>query len=322
MRHVRHGGLRSRLGASVLAIFTACAAVVGLAGSAGAATRPGSAAVTARPLTGTVDVRKQLRELEASYQGRIGAFAIDTGTGRTISYRGGERFPSRSTFKAIVCGAIVAKARTSDHGLLGRTLHWTAQEVVSDSPITGLPENIKNGMTVERLCHAAITVSDNTAGNLLLKQIGGPAGLTRYYRSLGDPVGRLDRWEPELNDWKPGEKRDTIKPAFMARDLQKLTLGSTLVADDRQRLNGWLRASTTGAERIRAGLPQNWIVGDKTGGAAGAYAPGSDIAVAWPPSGAPLIIAVYTNRDDPGATMDNSVIAKTATLLARGLGRA
>ncbi|MFI9596086.1 class A beta-lactamase [Nonomuraea sp. NPDC052265] len=301
-----------------MAIATALAAVAGLGAPAGAETRPASAA---QPVTGAAEVKKQLRALELSYQGRIGAYAIDTGTGKTLSYRGGESFPSRSTFKAILCGAVLAKARTTDPGLLERTLRWTAQEVVTNSPITGLPANTKNGMTAERLCHAAITVSDNTAGNVLLKQIGGPAGLTRYYRSLGDPVGRLDRWEPELNDWKPGEKRDTIKPAFMARSLHKLTVGQALQPKDRQRLNDWLRASTTGPERIRKGLPSTWTVGDKTGGAAGAYAPGSDIAVAWPPTGAPLIIAVYTNRDDPAAAMDDSVIAKTATLLARGLGR-
>ncbi|MFI6927088.1 class A beta-lactamase [Nonomuraea spiralis] len=300
------------------AIATALAAVAALGAPAGAEARPASAA---RPVSGTAEVKEQLRALEVSYRGRIGAYAIDTGTGKTLSYRGGELFPSRSTFKAILCGAILTKARTTDPGLLQRTLHWTAQEVVANSPITELPENVKNGMTVDRLCHAAITVSDNTAGNVLLKQIGGPAGLTRYYRSLGDPVGRLDRWEPELNDWKPGEKRDTVKPAFMARSLSKLTVGDTLEPKDRQRLNEWLRASTTGPERIRKGLPSTWIVGDKTGGAAGAYAPGSDIAVAWPPTGAPLIIAVYTNRDDPAATMDDSVIAKTATFLARGLGR-
>lgn len=321
MTHLRHRRLQAGLGVCVLATTTAFATAAGAAGPAGADTRLAPTAVTTPPLTSTADVKKHIRELEVAYQGRIGAFAIDTGTGRTISYRGGERFPSRSTFKAILCGAILAKARTTDPGLLNRTLRWKAEDVVVDSPITGLQENIENGMTTERLCHAAITVSDNTAGNVLLKQIGGPAGLTRYYRSLGDPIGRLDRWEPELNIWKPGEKRDTVKPAFMARNLEKLTVGNTLVPEDRQRLNDWLRASTTGLTRIRAGLPPNWIVGDKTGGGAGAYAPGSDIAVVRPPSGAPLIIAVYTNRDDPSATIDNSVIAKTATLLAGGLGR-
>jgi beta-lactamase class A len=330
MRHVHPRGIRTKLGVSVLAISTvltgaACGAGSSTVGERAALTgttaQRGVGATGAPEIWGAADVRKELRELETSYQGRIGAFALDTGTGKTISYRAHERFPSRSTFKAILCGAILNKARTTDPGLMERTLRWTKEDVVSDSPITGDEENIKNGMTVERLCQAAITVSDNTAGNVLLKQIGGPRGLTRYYRSLGDPVGRLDRWEPALNDWKPGEKRDTILPALMARNLQKITLGGALVPHDRQRLNGWLRASTTGYQRIRAGLPKDWTVGDKTGGGAGAYAPGSDIAVAWPPSGAPLIIAVYTNRNSADATMDNSVIATTASLLARGLIR-
>ncbi|MDR8411047.1 class A beta-lactamase [Nonomuraea sp. 3-1Str] len=325
MRQIHHttSRLRTKLGASVLAISTAFAGAAWSAGPATADARVAfTQATTQTSVTGArADFRKELRALEASYQGRIGAFALDTGTGKTIAYRAHERFPSRSTFKAFVCGAILTKARTTDPGLLERTLHWTQDDVVVDSPITGLKENVENGMTVERLCHAAITVSDNTAGNLLLKQIGGPSGLTRYYRSLGDPIGRLDRWEPELNDWKPGEKRDTILPALMARNLQKITLGGALTAQDKERLNGWLRASVTGTKRIRAGVPTDWTVGDKTGGGAGAYAPGSDIAVVWPTSGAPLIIAVYTNRTDPDAVMDNSVIARTATVLARALGR-
>ncbi|GAA3171557.1 class A beta-lactamase [Nonomuraea roseoviolacea] len=317
MRHVHPlRKVLTRLGAPLLAISTVFAGAVVSAGP------PAVAAVAAQPPGVTAgDVARRLRELETAYHGRIGAFAIDTGTGKTLAYRAHERFPSRSTFKAIVCGAILDKARRTDPGLLERTLRWTKDDVVVDSPITGLQENIDNGMTVERLCHAAITVSDNTAGNLLLKQIGGPAGLTRYYRSLGDPIGRLDRWEPELNDWKPGERRDTIMPALMARNLQKITLGGALKAEDRDRLNGWLRASVTGTKRIRAGLPADWTVGDKTGGGAGAYAPGSDIAVAWPPTGAPIVIAVYTNRTDPDATMDNGVVSATASVLARGLGR-
>ncbi|GAA2315133.1 hypothetical protein GCM10010149_78580 [Nonomuraea roseoviolacea subsp. roseoviolacea] len=192
MRHVHPlRKVLTRLGAPLLAISTVFAGAVVSAGP------PAVAAVAAQPPGVTAgDVARRLRELETAYHGRIGAFAIDTGTGKTLAYRAHERFPSRSTFKAIVCGAILDKARRTDPGLLERTLRWTKDDVVVDSPITGLQENIDNGMTVERLCHAAITVSDNTAGNLLLKQIGGPAGLTRYYRSLGDPIGRLDRWEP------------------------------------------------------------------------------------------------------------------------------
>jgi beta-lactamase class A len=201
-----------------------------------------------------------------------------------------------------------------------RTLKWKATDVVSHSPVTGRPENVENGLTPDELCHATITTSDNTAANVLLKQIGGPAGMTRYYRSLGDPVGRLDRYETALNDWKPGEKRDTITPAFIARDLRKLTVGKALVPEDRRRLIDWMKANTTGGERIAAGLPTGWTVGDKTG-TGGVYGTASDIAIAWPPSGAPVILAVYIRRGAADAAVDDAAIAKAAALLVRGLGR-
>ncbi|TXK39521.1 class A beta-lactamase [Nonomuraea sp. C10] len=281
----------------------------------------GPQAAVAAPAGREDGVRAELRRLEASYQGRIGAFAIDTGTGKTFGHRAGERFPSNSTFKAVLCGAILDKARTEDPGLMKRVLRWTKKDVVDHSPVSGLPENIRNGMTPDRLCHATITQSDNTAANVLLKQIGGPAGMTRYYRSLGDRAGRLDRWETELNDWKPGEKRDTITPASMARDLKKITVGDALVAADRKRLTDWMRATETGKERIFAGLPKGWTAGDKTG-TGGVYGTASDIAIAWPPSGAPVIIAVYIQRPSADAEVDNGVIARTASLLVRGLGKA
>ncbi|MFC5753267.1 class A beta-lactamase [Actinomadura rugatobispora] len=321
MRHVHHRGLRAKLGASALAITTLFAGAACGAGTSTAGERAARTGTTVQQGPSTqADVAKELRSLETSYQGRIGAFAIDTATGRSVGYRTHERFPSNSSFKAILCGAILHRSRTADPGLLDRTLRWSADDVVSHSPVTGLKENIENGLTSARLCHATITTSDNTAANVLLKQIGGPPGLTRFYRSLGDPVGRLDRWETDLNIWAPGEKRDTIMPAFMAADLRKLTLGPALVAQDSKRLNDWLRANTTGDKRIRAGLPEGWTVGDKTG-TGGVYGAASDIAIAWPPSGAPLIIAVYTNRNTEDGAVDDTVFAKTTTVLARGLGK-
>ncbi|MFD0852762.1 serine hydrolase, partial [Actinomadura adrarensis] len=204
--------------------------------------------VPAAPGARQAEVTRQLREMEGSYQGRIGAFAYDTGTGRFVGHRTHERFPSNSTFKAILCGAVLHKARTTDPGLLERRHFWTAEEAnnAGHNPVTGREENIENGLTTAELCHATITESDNPAANILLRQIGGPEGMTRYYRSLGDPTGRLDRYEPDLNEWEPGEKRDTIMPAFMAHDLRKLTAGDALVPQDRRRLNDWLKAAVTG----------------------------------------------------------------------------
>ena len=270
--------------------------------------RPAGAAGQAR-------VQQRLRTLENEFDGRIGAYAIDTGTGRAVGYRANELFPMTSTFKAMACAAALHKARTADPGLMERVIQYTEDDLVDYSPIT--KEHIDTGMTVTELCHATITVSDNTAGNLVLRQIGGPPGLTEYLRSLGDPRSRLDRWEPELNDWQPGERRDTTTPALMAQDLEAV-MTDKLTAPDRGQMAEWLRASTTGGARIRAGLPADWVVGDKTG-TGGTYATANDIAVVWPPEGAPMIMAVYTNRHAPDATVDNEVVARTATVLAEGL---
>jgi beta-lactamase class A len=288
-------------------------------GAVTAGTAAPALAVAAQATPGQAQAKKELRALEASFDGRIGAYAIDTATGKTIAYRSAERFPVLSTFKAIVAAAVLQKARTSEPGLMDKVVRWTADDLKPNSPIT--EKHVKDGLTVAELCHAAITVSDNTAGNMLLKQIGGPAGLTRYFRTLKDPVSRLDRWETELNDWKPKVKLDTTTPAAMGRDLSALTVGDALHAKDRARLNQWLMAAKTGDARIRAGLPKTWTIGDKTG-TNSVYGLANDIAVAWPgKSAAPVIIAVYTNGKAPEAAVNDEVIAKTATILARNLGK-
>lgn len=269
-------------------------------------------------------VRRRLRRLERAFDGRIGAVAVDAGSGRTIAHRAGERFPLASTFKAFAAAAILRKARRSDPGLLDRVIHYTRDDLNDCgprecfAPVT--EKHLDSGMTVAQLCRAAITHSDNAAANLLLEEIGGPAQMTRFFRSLGDRDSRLDRWEIDLSLWRPGERRDTTTPAAIAADLRKLALGRALHPRDRARFNGWLRANTTGGRRIRAGLPKSWTIGDKTG-TGFLHGAANDIAVAQPPRGAPIVIAIYTSRRAAEAATDEATIARTATILARGLNR-
>ncbi|HEX4813464.1 MAG TPA: class A beta-lactamase [Nonomuraea sp.] len=284
-----------------------------------------TAAVAAAPLPAAVPAdaaaraRAELRALEKSFRGRIGAYALDTATGRAVTYRAGERFPLLSTFKAPLCAAALHQARTSRPGLMDKVLRWTAADLLPYSPTT--EKHVKDGLTVDRLCEAAVTQSDNTAANLVLRQIGGPAALTRYFRSLKDPISRLDRYEPGLNDWTRKDRRDTTTPAAISRDLRLLTTGDALHAEDRARFTAWLIANETGGTRIRAGLPKTWTIGDKTGTNSTGFGGGNDIAVIWPgKSAAPIVMAIYTTRS-PGLPTDDTTIAKTATTLARGLGR-
>jgi beta-lactamase class A len=266
-----------------------------------------------RPAPSQAAVDQRLSALEKSHETRIGAYVLNTGTGRFIAYRADERFPFDSTFKAMVCGGILQKAHRSDPGLLHRVIHYGKSDLLDNSPVT--EKHVKTGMTVSALCEAAITLSDNTAGNLLLKQIGGPAGSTAFLRSLGDEVTRQDRREPDLNIWRPGSVLDTTSPRAWAGDLRSLTVGDALTRVDKNRLTGWMKQTRTGAKRIRAGLPKNWTIGDKTGTGIG-YGSANDIAIAWPPSGAPLIIAITTNRRTEDGEADEPAIATTAAILA------
>ncbi|MEU4820674.1 MULTISPECIES: class A beta-lactamase [Actinomadura] len=316
---IRHLGMR--LG---VATVTASALLGGLAYAAGAPGETKAATVATR--TGgkdPSDLNRTLEELEKSYDGRIGAVGIDLGTGRTVGYRADERFPFNSMFKVFACAAVMRKARTAEPGLMDRVIRWKPSdmaELTGNSPET--TEYTDTGMTPAQLCRAGITKSDGFAGNTLLGQIGGPRGLTGFFRATGDGTSRLDRPEPHLTEWKPGEERDTTTPAAAARTFTKLTTGKTLHPRDRARLVGWLKGSLTGAGRIRAGLPKDWTVGDKTGtGGAANYGTADDIAIVWTPgSDAPLVLSVFTNRNRP-APHDDKVIASTATALAKALGK-
>ena len=166
-------------------------------------------------------------------------------------------------------------------------------------------------MTLRELCDAAVRHSDNTAANLLLDLVGGPKGLDAILEELGDDVTRMERREPELNDWAPGDARDTTTPRAIARDLRAFVLGDALGTPEREQLAGWLRTNTTGAGLIRAGVPDGWTVGDKTGTGA-TYGARNDIAVVWPPGRDPIVVATMTNRPDPDADHDDELIARAA----------
>lgn len=230
----------------------------------------------------------QLARLEAESGGRLGVAAFNTGDGRQLMHRADERFPFCSTFKMMASAAVLAR----EPALLKKRIPIDKSDLVAYSPITG--KHLADGMTMAELCEAAIQYSDNTAANLLMTQIGGPAAVTAFARSIGDTEFRLERWETELNTAVPGDPRDTTTPGAMARSLQKLVLGDALPPPQRKQLKDWLLGNTTGATRIRAGVPAGWPVADKTG--SGDYGTVNDIAVLWPPGRAPIVLAVYLTQ--------------------------
>jgi beta-lactamase class A len=240
---------------------------------------------------------KQLVDLEEASGGRLGVALLDTASGVHAGHRTDERFPMCSTFKLLAVAAVLARADRRKEQL-ERVVRFTPKDIVTYSPATETRVG-DAGMSIKELCAAAITLSDNTAGNLLLATIGGPTGLTAFARTLGDDITRLDRIEPDLNEALPGDPRDTSTPAAMLSDLRALALGNALSQSSKAQLIEWLIQNKTGDKRLRAGLPTGWKVGDKTG--SGARGTTNDLAIVWPPQHPPVLVSVYLT----GATVDD-----------------
>ena len=253
----------------------------------------------------------RVAEIEAILGGRIGIAALDTSSGKRLDYRANDRFPMCSTFKFLAAAAVLKRV---DQGKekLERFVPYGAKDILEYAPVTR--EHLKEGgMTLGALCAAAIEQSDNTAGNLLLQAIGGPAGLTTFARTLGDPVTRLDRIEPALNSAIPGDERDTTTPAAISSDMQELLLGTALSETSRGQLDDWLKRNETGGSLIRAGVPKTWSVGDKTGrGANGAT---NDIAILRPPGRAPILSAIYSVGSTAPANEREKAIAEATKIV-------
>lgn len=253
------------------------------------------------PPIGTVPFDAKVQAIEQRVGGRLGAAFWDTHDGRRGSYRGGERFPMCSTFKLPAAAAVLARVdRGTEH--LDRIVHYGEDRILEYAPVTS--RHVRDGMSVAALCAAAIEQSDNTAGNLLLDIVGGPPGLTTYLRGIGDTVTRLDRTEPALNNAEPNDPRDTTSPVAMLDTMNQLLVQKRVLSDaSRTRLQQWLVAAATGADRLRAGLPRTWRVGDKTG--AGQHAATNDIAIAWPPRRGPVLITAFS-LDSPHSLADRA----------------
>jgi beta-lactamase class A len=272
-----------------------------------------SRARLAGPTTPPTRTPRSLAEIEARVGGRVGVFAVDTGTGRQLAHRADERFAMCSTFKWVLAAAILVGVDRAQLSLDERVA-FGPSDLLEYAPFAR--EHVDEGsVTVEDLARATVTVSDNTAANLLLAKIGGPAELTRFVRSLGAVVTRLDRTEPTLNSNEPGDPRDTTSPRDMAELMRRLLCGNTLSDASRERLLSWLRDCKTGKDRLRAGFPRNWIVGNKTG--SGAHSAMNDVAIAVPPGRAPILVAAYMSEGGAAPTALQSAHADVGRLVAR-----
>jgi beta-lactamase class A len=268
------------------------------------------------------DAGRQLRALEAKAGGRLGVCALAVSSGRSIGHRMDERFSMCSTFK-LPLAAVVLREAEQGRLKLDEVLRYTRADLMAVSPVTGKHVE-EGGMTVAALAEGAQKTSDNTAANLLVKRLGGPAKFTAMLRAMGDTVTRLDRLEPQMNRVRAGEKQDTTSPRAMAATMARFLAGDGLGPASKERLKAWMIDTQTGVKRIRAGLPAGWVAGDKTGTATGMgqgvpnkY---NDVAMIWLPQPGPVMVAAYYESRRTSEEMrdeDQAVLAEVGRIVAR-----
>ncbi|MGN4293972.1 class A beta-lactamase [Bacillus anthracis] len=253
-------------------------------------------------------VNHSFAKLEKEFDAKLGIYALDTDTNQTVTYQSDERFAYASTHKALAVGVLLQKKSIED---LNQRILYTREDLVNYNPIT--EKYVDTGMTLKELADASLRYSDNTAQNLILKQLGGPSEFKKSLIEIGDTVTNPERFEPELNEVRPGETHDTSTPKALATSLQAFALGDVLSTEKRNLLIDWMKRNTTGDNLIRAGVPGGWEVADKTG--SGSYGTRNDIAIIWPPNKKPIVLTILSNHDKEDAKYDDKLIAEATKIV-------
>ncbi|MFD1206242.1 class A beta-lactamase [Sporosarcina contaminans] len=260
----------------------------------------------------TVNTDEKFSQLENEFDARIGVYAIDTGSNETIEYKPEERFAFASTYKALAAAILLQQNSLEE---LQEVITYNEEDLVTYSPVT--EKHVDSGMPLLEISEAAVRFSDNTAGNLLFEAVGGPEGFEQALREIGDNVTEADRLEPDLNNFTPEDTRDTSTPKALANSLQAFAVSDLLTEEKQGLFTDWLKGNATGDSLIRAGAPEGWEVGDKSG--AGAYGTRNDIAVVWPPDREPIVIAILSRHDTEDAEYDDALISKAAEIALNAL---
>jgi len=263
------------------------------------------------PLIETID------NITTDLHARLGVMILDRDTGRSFERHADQLFPITSTFKAFAVAALLANVDAGSDQL-DRRVRFSQEALVAYSPITETRVG-DAGMSLEEICDAACTMSDNTAGNLLLQAIGGPSGFTSFMRGIGDSVTRLDRVETALNEGTPGDTRDTTSPRAAATSLEKLLMGHVLSDASRDKLQQWMIANKVAGPLLRSRIPADWKIADRSG--AGGNGSRSIIALMWPPLRKPVVAAIYMTETQASMGDRNAAIAELGSAIVTTLMR-
>ncbi|EJU9974647.1 CARB family carbenicillin-hydrolyzing class A beta-lactamase [Vibrio alginolyticus] len=262
----------------------------------------------------TLSYASQLNEdislLEQQTSSRIGVSVRDTQADERWDYRGDERFPLMSTFKTLACAKMLSDM---DSGKLSKnaTAKVDERSIVVWSPV--MDKLAGQNTRIEHACEAAMLMSDNTAANLVLNEIGGPKAVTMFLRTIGDKATRLDRIEPRLNEATPGDSRDTTTPNAILNTLRTLVEGETLSYESRVQLKIWMQDNKVSDSLMRSVLPTGWSIADRSG--AGGHGSRGINAIIWKENHRPVYISIYVTETELSLQARDQLVAQISQLI-------
>ena len=209
-----------------------------------------------------------------------------------------------STFKTLACAKLLADVEKELQSF-DTSAVITKNAIITWSPVT--EKLIGENISLKQACSATMIMSDNTAANIVLTGINGPEALTKFMRSIGDKVTRLDRIEPDLNEALDGDKRDTTTPNAIVKSLHSLLFGDVLSEPSKIQLKQWMIDNKVTGSLLRSVLPENWSIADRSG--AGGYGSRGITAVVWSKMRSPIIISIYLTQTDASFALRDKAIA-------------
>jgi beta-lactamase class A len=291
-------------------------------------------------------LQQEIARLAEPVEGIVGiaAWRLD-GRGPRVLINADQSFPMASTFKVAVAGKILSKMDRGELAL-DRLIPVPRAMVVESEGIGATFRHPGVSVSVENLLELMLTVSENTATDLLTQLAGGPGAVTAWVRGQGVNGLRVDRdtagllrdfyglqpgsfpealaaalkTNPKLEEIgdKPSptfdsDPRDTSTPLAMGSLLERIFSGKALSPASTKRLSDIMERNTTGKARIRGRLPNGIVVAEKTGTIGGSL---NDVGlITLPGGGGKLILAIFIKQSKKPFEERERVIAEISRAL-------
>jgi len=263
-------------------------------------------------------LRSEIANCASSAQGRVGVMAMLLETGESVSLSGDQRSPMQSVYKFPIG---MATLHLVDQGKLSlrQKVKVIKSEYVRSGQHSPIRDKFPQGvtLTIQDLLRYAVSESDGSASDVLLRVAGGPVAVMKYLHQLGIDGVIVADTEKEIGRDVSVQYRNWATPQSAVALLRALHEGKPLSSASRALLLKLMIETPTGMRRLKGLLPAGTIVAHKTGTSGttdGMTHATNDIGIVTLPNGQHFAIAVFVSDSKANAETREELIAKIARI--------